>query len=94
MNLKDRLININTVEANWAIYADIPFSEDSETRIGQTQFENGGLLDKKEIVGTFENLHDRIENQIDSDLGDEDYQREVAIECLIPELEDERHRLA
>ena len=66
MNLKDRLLNISTVESNWAVYADTPFSESSETRIGQMQFKNGGLLDENEIVG-LEQLHDsRLNAQIDS----------------------------
>ena len=51
MNLKDRLMNLASIESDWGIWADAPFTEESDSRVGQIQFENGGLLDDKEFVG-------------------------------------------
>lgn len=51
MKLKDRLMNLSSIDSQWGIWADAPFTEDSESRVGQLQFENGGLLDDKEYVG-------------------------------------------
>ena len=54
MKLKDRLMRFSSIENQWGIWADAPFSPDSDSRLGQTQFENGGLLDDKEFVGTLD----------------------------------------
>ena len=56
MRLEERLQNLNAIDNQWAIYADAPFTVNSESRIGQTQFEKGGVLDDKEFVGTLESL--------------------------------------
>ena len=91
MKLKDRLMQLSSIESNWGIWAEAPFSENSDSRVGQIQFENGGLLDDKQPVGTLESLTREIEGQIDDEDGDLEYQREVAVETLIGELEEERH---
>ena len=51
MKLKDRLMKLSSVDSQWGIWADAPFTAESESRVGQIQFENGGLLDDKEFVG-------------------------------------------
>ena len=88
MKLVDALQSIS-YDASWGIYAKYPISADSECRYGQTQFENGGLLDDKKFIIDGESATDRIEDMIDHSLGEEDYQREVAIQMLIDELNDE-----
>ena len=90
MRLQQRLENLSTSETQWGIWADAPFTADSESRIGQTQFENGGLLDSKVFVGTLYSLSLQIEEQIDEADGDMEYQRKVAVEKLLDELEAER----
>lgn len=62
MRLEERLQNLNSIDNQWAIYADAPFTVNSESRIGQTQFEKGGVLDDKEFVGTLESLTPEYEN--------------------------------
>ena len=57
MKLKDRLMNISSIDNQWGIYADAPFTADSDSRVGQTQFENGGLIDDKEFVGTLDSFN-------------------------------------
>lgn len=44
MNLIDAIVNINPDE-NWGIWAEYPFVENSHSRYGKREFENGGLLD-------------------------------------------------
>ena len=44
-------MKLSSIDPQWGIWADAPFSAESESRVGQTQFENGGLLDDKEFVG-------------------------------------------
>ena len=56
MKLRDRIAKLSTISTTFGIWADAPFTDDSDSRVGQTQFENGGLLDEKEFVGTLENL--------------------------------------
>ena len=88
MKLKEALATIN-YDSSWAIYAEYPLTEDTPCRFGQTQFENGGLLDDKTFVINGESAHDRVQDMIDVSVGEEDYQREIAIETLIFELNDE-----
>ena len=92
MRLSQRLATLEASEIvnDFGIWAEAPFTEDSESRIGRTQFENGGLLDEKQFVCTLASLTARIDAQIDEADGDIEYQREIAIETLIAELEDER----
>ena len=49
MKFKEAIRNIDDSN-QWGIYAELPLTIDSEVRIGQTQFENGGLLDSKEYI--------------------------------------------
>jgi hypothetical protein len=35
-------------DLSWAVYAETPFAPHSDARIGQCQFENGGVLDGKQ----------------------------------------------
>ena len=87
MNLKEACLKIS-YDSSWAIYADAPFTDESEARFGQTQFENGGLLDDKVFFANGEVVNDAIETQIDFSLGEENYQREIAAETLIQEIRD------
>lgn len=96
MTLKEAILRINN-ESSWSVYAKSPFTADSEARIGQTQFENGGLLDDKEWVGngdrineraSLDSFHDDFPNASEAD---REYAEEIWIEeGLIPELEAER----
>ena len=92
MKLSERLATLAASEivTDFGIWAAAPFTEDSESRIGRTQFENGGLLDEKQFVGTLASLTARIDAHIDEADGDIEYQREIAVKTLIAELEDER----
>lgn len=87
MNLKEAILRIN-YDANWGIYAESPFTSNSPARIGQTHFENGGVLDDKEYFCNGEVANDAVETQVDRSFGEEDYQREVAAEILIDEIKD------
>ena len=88
--LKQQLIEGFSPDPTYGIYADAPFSEDSECRIGQVCFENGGVLDDKQFVCNLESIEYRIDLMIDEESGEVDYQREVAVESLIQEMEDDR----
>lgn len=44
MNLSEAIEGIQ-YDSSWGIWADVPFTPDSEARYGQRQFENGGVLD-------------------------------------------------
>ena len=61
MTLLDALKRGLSIDSNWAIYAESPFTAESESRVGQTQFENGGKLDDKEFVVNGEQLENYIE---------------------------------
>ena len=81
----------------WAIYANAPFTAESEARIGQTQFENGGLLDTKQFVINGEALDRHVEiffgnvGDLISDSRDMDEaMRNWIEEDFIPELETDR----
>ena len=92
MTLKDAILNIN-YDSSVAIYADAPFSPDSEARIGQNQFENGGVLDKKEWVINGEAANDRAETGLEDFRDHDDFEEMVTeniTDFLIPELEVER----
>lgn len=54
--------NLN-YDSSWAVYAekiDGVFQGDSEARFGQTQFENGGLIDGCEFFATNAQIIDSI----------------------------------
>ena len=46
MKLVDAIQKIQ-YDSGWGIWAEAPFTPDSEARFGQGVFENGGLLDDK-----------------------------------------------
>lgn len=95
--LKD-VIEAGIEESNQiAIYAVTPFTPESEARIGQTQFDNGGLLDDKEFVVNGEALNRHVEiffsnvGGLISDSREMDAaMAEWIAEELIPELETDR----
>lgn len=47
MPLIELLIRLYINDNNLGIWADYPFTINSDARIGQNQFENGGLMDDK-----------------------------------------------
>jgi hypothetical protein len=58
-------------DSSWAIYAD-DCSANAEARIGQTQFDNGGLLDDKKFICTGQQLGDAIQRWTDGEEIDAD----------------------
>lgn len=48
MNLAEAIVKIQ-YDSSWGVWAEVPFAPDSEARYGQCQFENGGVLDNKEL---------------------------------------------
>ena len=46
MKLREAILKIS-YDDSWGIWAEAPFTPDSEARFGQAIFENGGLLDDK-----------------------------------------------
>ena len=91
MKLKEKLIGLSDVYPDWGLWADAPFNENSDCRVGRMAFKNGGLLDEKVFFGRLDILTDRMDAQVDPEAGDIEYQREVAAETLIEEIETERH---
>jgi hypothetical protein len=53
-------------DSSWGIYAD-SCDANAEARIGQTQFEQGGLLDGKQLICTGEQLGDAIQRWTDGE---------------------------
>lgn len=94
MKLVETITKINN-DPSVAVYADTPFTAESEARIGQTCFENGGLLDSKEWVGNGDSLNSRATDWIEPDDFDVMEDEIEAVENfvsdeLIPQLEEER----
>ena len=56
MTLKAKLMELNSIDTSWGYWADAPFTADSDCRVGQTQFDNGGLLDDMQFVGSLNEL--------------------------------------
>ena len=54
-------------DSKWEIWADVPFTADSEARYGQGCFESGGLLDDKEFFATGETCGDFLAEYQDED---------------------------
>lgn len=52
---------------DWGIWADEPFTAESEARQGQTQFDNGGLLDDKSFFASNEQIIDAAHSWCDGD---------------------------
>lgn len=72
---------------SWGIWADAPFTPESDARYGQSQFKNGGLLDKKTYFATGTRCQDFLAEYCGDNR--EDFADEAARE-LIDEIEDER----
>ena len=53
MKLIEQLTKIaaghSSYDSGWGLYAEAPVTLESECRVGQTQFEQGGILDGKEF---------------------------------------------
>ncbi len=47
-------------DAGWAIYSEMPLALENEARLGQTQFEQGGILDGKAFFADGERIIDAI----------------------------------
>lgn len=92
--LIDYLTGGLTYDSSWAIYAeriDGEFKPESPARFGQRQFENGGLLDNKEIFTTNESAVDFMNSYTD---GDDDYLKEAALELIQHENENYQEQVA
>lgn len=64
MNLIDAIVNINP-DGNWGIWAEYPFVENSHSRYGQRQFENGGLLDDLRYFSNGRDVHHFLFAELD-----------------------------
>ena len=53
--------------SDWGIWADEPFTAESEARQGQTQFDNGGEVDEKSFFATNEQIIDAAHSWCDGD---------------------------
>ena len=57
-------------DSSWEIWAEVPFTADSEARYGQRHFQNGGPPDGKEFFATGETCGDFLaENQYQEEDG-------------------------
>ena len=86
MTTLNELIQKIQYDSSWGIWAEAPFTRDSVARYGQSQFENGGLLDDKVFFADGVRCGDFIAEYTN---GDEDFKEEAA-EMLIDEVERER----
>jgi len=77
--LKGDEINYANTEA---IYLSTPFAADSDVRFGQPRFENGGLLDEKELFCTNAALTDEIEKYLDGEDPDPGMESEMVNHLL------------
>ncbi|MCY4130071.1 MAG: hypothetical protein OXG15_12630 [Gammaproteobacteria bacterium] len=92
MKLKKAISTIN-YDSSIAIYAESPFTPNSESRIGQNQFENGGILDGKEWVINGDSANDRSEYGLEEYRDHDEFEEMVSeniSDFLIPQLEEER----
>ena len=101
MKLRDLIQNQLTYWSDWGIWAELidgEFSLDSECRMGEFQFKNGGLLDDFENFSSNEEIEDFVygywNERSDSDIlqsDDPEYpsRREEAISQLIFEKNQE-----
>ena len=60
--------------SDFGVWANEPFTAESEARQGQGQFENGGLLDEKSFFATNEQIIDAAHSWCDGDPNAEDCQ--------------------
>ena len=56
MSLKTELMHLNSIETGWGIWATPPFTAECDYRIGELHFENGGVLDDMQFVGSLATL--------------------------------------
>ena len=56
MTLKAKLMELNSIETGWGIWATAPFTAASDYRVGELHFENGGVLDEMHFVGSLADL--------------------------------------
>lgn len=72
MTLVEAILNVGNSD-NLGVYATYPFSSKSIARIGQRQFENGGLLDDMVFFASGSSCQDFIERymELDEDTGDD-----------------------
>jgi len=81
--LKNYLTGSLSYEQSWGIWAekiDGKFDlEESDARLGQFVFENGGLLDEYELVGDNASLTNSRDNYCGTDEGCEKFYEEWAI---------------
>ena len=61
LTLKEIIANGLEYSTSWAVYAD-GFQSESQARIGNTQFVNGGLLDGKKLICNGQELGDLIQS--------------------------------
>ena len=90
----EKVVRGGNYVSDWAIYADEPFAAESEARQGQTQFDNGGLLDEKSFVATNEQIIDMAHEYCDGDPNAKDcpFGIDEIIEAIIEEINDEIKR--
>lgn len=75
-------------DSSWGIYAD-ECHPDAEARIGQTQFEQGGLLDGKHLIANGVQMGDALSRWFDGDDSDEAHDSFDVAEFIEHELCDE-----
>lgn len=79
--LKSYLTGSLSYDSSWGVWAekmDGKFELDSDARLGQFVFENGGMADDYELVGSNESLTDSRDNYCGTDEGCEDFYEEWA----------------
>ena len=80
MTLREAIVKI-AYDNNWGIWAEVPFTPDSEARIGQRVFENGGPVDEKVFFADGEVCGNFISNYLDG-ASIEDWGDEAACEMI------------
>lgn len=55
MDLKEYLEQLNSAETQWGIWVD-PQDPKNNWRVGQFQFDNGGVMDNKVCIGSLDRL--------------------------------------
>lgn len=70
--LRDLIVNGLQHDSNWGIYAE-ECSPAAEARIGQTQFEQGGLIDGKRLIVDGVQLGDALLRYTDGDENADDF---------------------
>lgn len=63
MTLGDRLVNLHSINIEFGIWAETPFTAESECQVGPLLYKDGHLINEEEFVGTVKQLlptHGRI----------------------------------